>query len=93
MNQEFFNKLFDYFDVSKGRDNEMSKIANKKVNKVKDRELVYNLVNGDRSTKEISIILGKEIYRISGRFTELKASDKIELSHYKDGFSVYKLKK
>lgn len=90
MNQEMWNKLFSCFDVSRGRDNEMSKLANKKVNKVKDRELVFNLIDGDKSTKEISTILGKEIYRISGRFTELKASGKIELSHYKDGHSVYK---
>lgn len=90
MNQEMWNKLFSYFDVSKGKDNEMSKLANKKVNKIKDRELVFNLIDGAKSTKDISTILGKEIYRISGRFTELKASGKIELSHYKDGHSVYK---
>lgn len=90
MNTELLNRLYSYFDISKGRDNEMSKLANKKVNKVKDRELVFNLIDGDKSTKEISTILGKEIYRISGRFTELKASGKIELSHYKDGHSVYK---
>ncbi len=91
--EDIFKTLYSYFDISKGRHNEMSKVANSKVNKEQGRSLILSLIDGNKSTKEIATILGKEIHKISGRFSELKMQGKIELSHYKDGFSVYKLKK
>lgn len=83
-------ELSTYFDISRGKDNEMSKVSNTKVNKEQGRALVLNLIDGTKSTKEIADILGKEIHKISGRFSELKMQGMIELDHYKDGYSVYK---
>jgi hypothetical protein len=83
--------LFDHnYDISRGRNNDLSKIANQKINKVKGRELVLNLIDGNRSTKDITSYLQTDINKISGRFTELKKLELIEFSHSKEGFSVYK---
>ena len=83
--------LNDHFniDLSKGKHNPLSKEAFKKVSKGQKWE-VLRLIDGQRNTKEIAEIMGKEIHKISGRFTELKALNLIDLSHSKDGYSVYK---
>ena len=72
-------------DYSRGRNNENSKLAFKKVTETipKMWELVYNLVDGKNSTIDIAGLLGVPIHTISGRFSELKAKQKIYQSSSK----------
>lgn len=69
----------DIQDYSRGRNNANSKLAFKQVKvtipKMQDR--VLNEVDGIKSTIEIANILGVPIHTISGRFSELKAKQKI----------------
>lgn len=69
----------DIQDYSRGRDNTNSKLAfqQAKVTIPKMWEKVYELVDGIRTTIEIATILGVPIHTISGRFSELKAKQKI----------------
>ena len=89
---DLFSKIFnEHFniDLSKGKHNQLSKEAFKKVRKGQKWE-VLRLIDGQTSTKEIADKLNKPIHSISGRFTELKALELIEFSHEKEGYSVYK---
>lgn len=79
-------------DYSRGRDNANSKLAFKQVKvtipKMQDR--VLNEVDGIKSTIEIANILGVPIHTISGRFSELKAKQKIfQTSSIKIGSKSY----
>jgi hypothetical protein len=82
-------------DQSRGRHNEVSKLAFSKLKPSIDamRREVYKLVDGRRCTREIGEMLDKLPHEISGRFTDLKNSNKIVLVRkikYKSGtFSVY----
>ncbi|KAA2223000.1 hypothetical protein [Chryseobacterium sediminis] len=69
----------DIQDYSRGRNNANSKLAFKqaKVTIPKMQHKVYELVDGINSTIEIANILGVPIHTISGRFSELKAKQKI----------------
>lgn len=68
-------------DLSRGRRNPVSKIAFQKVKESADvmRHRIFNLINGVKSTRQICEELGKLPHEISGRFTELKAANKIYL--------------
>ncbi|WP_343680039.1 hypothetical protein [Chryseobacterium arthrosphaerae] len=82
----------DIQDYSRGRNNANSKLAFTKVKESipKMWEKVYGLVDGIRSTLEIAIILGVPIHTISGRFSELKAKQKIfQTSSKKIGSKSY----
>ena len=61
-------------DISRGKNNPISQLAFKE--NVSTREIdikrVFQLINSSRNTHEIAEILCKQIYQISGRFTELK---------------------
>ena len=67
-----------FTDISRGRENSISKEMNLVVNKTKDIESVLSLIDGIRSTFEIANLLNKPIHKISGRFTELKKFGKIQ---------------
>ena len=69
----------DIQDYSRGRNNTNSKLAFKKVKETipKMWERVLNEVDGKRSTIEIANLLRVPIHTISGRFSELKAKQKI----------------
>lgn len=69
----------DIQDYSRGRDNANSKLAfqQAKVTIPKMQDRVLNEVDGIKSTLDIANILGVPIHTISGRFSELKASQKI----------------
>lgn len=82
----------DIQDYSRGRDNTNSKLAFQQIKvtipKMQDR--VLNEVDGIRSTIEIANILGVPIHTISGRFSELKAKQKIfQTSSKKIGSKSY----
>ncbi|MBP1165095.1 DNA-binding transcriptional regulator YhcF (GntR family) [Chryseobacterium sp. PvR013] len=82
----------DIQDYSRGRNNANSKLAFKQVKvtipKMQDR--VLNEVDGIKSTIEIANILGVPIHTISGRFSELKAKQKIfQTSSKKIGRTSY----
>ena len=64
-------------DLSRGKNNELSKEAWSKVDAKGSRAEVLALIDGNKCTIEIAFELGKQIHKISGRFTELKASDQI----------------
>ena len=78
-------------DISRGKNNEVSQIAFKENVSTRevDRQKVFQLINSQRNTHEIAEIMGKQIYQISGRFTELKKERKITTI----GFSFYKGKR
>lgn len=78
-------------DISKGRNNPMSKEANKKVNKQVQRLRVYSLINGKRTTRQIADMMGVELHNISGRFTEMKMEgiNWIKATGKKNGFTIY----
>lgn len=82
-------------DYSRGRNNEVSKLAFSKLKPSIDamRRAVYNLVDGNKCTREIVEELGKLPHEISGRFTDLKNSNKIYLvrkvKYNNSTFSVY----
>ncbi len=85
----------DIQDYSRGRNNANSKLAFKQVKvtipKMQDR--VLNEVDGIKSTIEIANILGVPIHAISGRFSELKAKQKIyqtsSKKHGRTSYAVY----
>lgn len=69
----------DIQDYSRGRDNANSKLAFQQVKVIipKMQDRVLNEVDGIKSTIEIANLLGVPIHTISGRFSELKAKQKI----------------
>lgn len=82
----------DIQDYSRGRNNANSKLVFTKIKvtipKMQDR--VLNEVDGIKSTIEIANILGVPIHTISGRFSELKAKQKIyQTSSKKIGSKSY----
>lgn len=68
-------------DYSRGRNNEVSRIAFEKSKESHDvmRARVFKLINGKRCTRRIEEMLGKTPNEISGRFTELRNANKIYL--------------
>ncbi len=82
----------DIQDYSRGRDNSNSKLAfqQAKVTIPKMQDRVLNEVDGIKSTLDIAKILGVLIHTISGRFSELKAKQKIyQTSSKKIGSKSY----
>ncbi|WFB67033.1 hypothetical protein [Chryseobacterium sp. WX] len=69
----------DIQDYSRGRNNANSKLVfqQAKVTIPKMQDRVLNEVDGISSTLDIANKLGVEIHKISGRFSELKAKQKI----------------
>jgi len=69
----------DIQDYSRGRNNSNSKLAFQKAKITIPTmwQKVLNEVDGIKSTIEIATILGVPIHTISGRFSELKAKNKI----------------
>lgn len=81
--------------INRHQGNEQSLAANKLVNKERDRTLVLQVVMkyGKIHSKEIARILGKQLHQVSGRLSELKASNLIEDSGERiEGCSVLQLK-
>lgn len=82
----------DIQDYSRGRNNANSKLAFQlaKVTIPKMQERVLNEVDGISSTIDIANKLGVPIHTISGRFSELKAKQKIyQTSSKKIGSKSY----
>ena len=81
--------------IRKHHNNPNSYLANRKVDKINDREIILEyLSNHETGTlKELARFMNKEKNEISGRFTELKASEVIEeTGERREGCSVYQLK-
>lgn len=79
-------------DYSRGRNNANSKLAFQQVKFVipKMQDRVLNEVDGISSTLDIANKLGVPIHTISGRFSELKAKQKIyQTSSKKIGSKSY----
>ena len=66
-------------DYSRGRNNDISKLMNDKVKHTKEQTYanILWLINGERCSMEIAELLEKDLHKISGRFSELKAQNKI----------------
>lgn len=66
-------------DLSKGRHNDVSKIAFQKSRPSHDlmRNKVFTLVDGVKCTQQIYDEIGKLPHELSGRFTELQRANKI----------------
>ena len=66
-------------DISRGRHNPESQLAHERLlpGKESQRERVFGLIDGLRCNMEIAEIMDKPLHKISGRFTELKAGDRI----------------
>lgn len=82
----------DIQDYSRGRNNENSKLAFEKIknNVESNRITVYKKVDGVKSTLDIATEMGVSIHQISGRFSELRAKQKIyQTSSKKIGSKSY----
>jgi len=82
----------DIQDYSRGRNNANSKLAFEKIKHTveSNRMTVYNKVDGVKSTLDIATEMGVSIHQISGRFSELKAKQKIyQISSKKIGSKSY----
>lgn len=83
-------------DYSRGRNNEISQHSFTLIKGTVEssRKQVYNRVDGIKSTIEIAQDMGVPLHKVSGRFSELKAQNKIiQISTKKIGnshFGVYK---
>jgi len=74
--------------------NTHSEIANNTVLKEKDRQVIYDLIvkNKTLTSKEAARMMNKQLNQISGRFTELKASEIIEeTGETREGCAVYRI--
>ena len=81
--------------IKRHQGNAQSLIANKRVQKERDRALVLQVIikYGKIHSKEIARILGKQLHQVSGRLSELKASNLIEDSGERlEGCAVLQLK-
>lgn len=81
-------------DISRGRDNAISRAMNEVNLKVRyrDADRVLELIDGIRCTKEIADTMDKPIHKISGRFTALKQAGKIyPVDTKKIGNSVFQI--
>lgn len=81
--------------INRHQGNAQSFIANKRVQKERDRALVLAFIikSGRAYSKQIARAMGKQLNQISGRISELKASEIIEeTGERKEGCAVYKLK-
>ena len=79
-------------DYSRGRNNTNSKLAfNTIKNTVESNRIaVYNKVDGIKTTLDIATELGVPLHYVSGRFSELKAKQKIfQTSSKKIGSKSY----
>ncbi len=82
----------DIQDYSRGRNNANSKLAFSKIKETIPSmwQKVLNEVDGISSTLDIANKLGVQIHTISGRFSELKAKQKIfQISSKKIGSKSY----
>ncbi|MCE4064307.1 hypothetical protein LXM63_04320 [Chryseobacterium gleum] len=82
----------DIQDYSRGRNNANSKLAFEKIKNTveSNRITVYNKVDGVKSTLDIATEMEVSIHQISGRFSELKAKQKIfQTSSKKIGSKSY----
>ncbi len=66
-------------DYSRSASNPISQLAFKRVIKTREnvKTKIMELLNGERCTYEIAQLLGKELHKISGRFSELIHEGKI----------------
>lgn len=81
--------------LNRHQGNVQSLIANKRVQKERDRALVlaYIIKTGSAYSKQIARAMGKQLNQISGRISELKASEIIEETGERaEGCAVYRLK-
>lgn len=81
--------------INRHQGNAQSFIANKRVQKERDSALVLAFIikSGRAYSKQIARAMGKQLNQISGRISELKASEIIEeTGERKEGCAVYKLK-
>lgn len=81
--------------LNRHQGNAQSFIANKRVQKERDRALVlaYIIKSGRAYSKQIARAMGKQLNQISGRISELKASKIIEdTGERKEGCAIYRLK-
>lgn len=87
--------LMDDICINRHQGNEQSRAANLRVNKERDRATVLAIIikSGKSHSKEIANLMGKQLNQISGRISELKASDVIEETGERiNGCAVYRLK-
>jgi hypothetical protein len=67
--------------INRHQRSDTSMLADKRVNKSRDRELVYGYIKGAGSfgmtVDELSIVLDRAPNRISGRVSELKRSNRV----------------
>ena len=72
-------------DYSRGASNPISQHAFKRVVKTREnvKTKIMELLNGERCTYDIAQLLGKELHKISGRFSELIHEGKIILVRHK----------
>ncbi len=81
--------------INRHQGNAQSLTANKRVRKERDRALVLEFIikSGKAYSKQIARAMGKQLNQISGRISELKASEIIEETEERqEGCAVYKLK-
>ena len=94
-NQEYFHFREDITE-NRHKGSPESIAANKRVNKVKDRAKVFELIGklGYSYSKQIARLMDKPLNSISGRFSELKRDGMIEpTGDRNEGCAVYQLKK
>ena len=87
--------MLDDICINRHQGNAQSLEANKRVQKERDRATVLAIIikAGRTHSKQIARIMNKQLNQISGRISELKASDIIEETGEKiEGCAVYKLK-
>jgi len=84
------------FDITAGKHqgNPQSVAANARVDKLKDRDRVLALLKVSPFTsKEVAYCMRRQLNAVSGRFTELKAMEKIERTgEIREGCAVWRLK-
>lgn len=81
--------------INRHQGNAQSLIANKRVQKERDRATVLAIIikTGKSHSKEIARLMNKQLNQISGRISELKANEIIEETGERiDGCAVYRLK-
>lgn len=81
--------------LNRHQGNAQSLLANKRVNKERDRALVLECIikYGKAYSKQIARAMGKQLNQISGRISELKASEIIEETGERaEGCAIYRLK-
>lgn len=85
--------LSDDICNNKHQQNPLSREANKRVHKEKDRNFILNYIikNGTASSKELARVMNKGLNCISGRFSELRSDNLIiDTGLRKENCAVYK---